>query len=84
MLSHERRLVRLQVELEQQRAAARDPQEPLPFGDGCLDDEPQWHGAGEGLRRHALAGESPCTLCAAFIRELEAAGLACPVSDGTS
>lgn len=82
MLTHQQWLFRFQAEQNKQRAADRNPQIPLPFGDGCLDDEPQWHGAGEGLRRHTLAGERPCALCAGFIAELIDAGLACVVEEG--
>jgi hypothetical protein len=71
-----------QAERDRERRRAGEPrQEPLPFGDGFLDDDelvPEIHGSALGVRRHLAAGETPCPVCREWIDELVAAGFAAP------
>jgi hypothetical protein len=65
---------------DRDRQRATQPrQEPLPFGDGYLDDDelvPEIHGTGLGVRRHEAAGELLCPVCLAWVNELIAGGYA--------
>lgn len=82
--SPDRQLAEVQWRRGKQRAEERasEPQPPLPFGDGWMDDAaPEWHGTAVGFRRHIAAGEEFCQLCEAFLGELVAAGRAAPVGE---
>lgn len=72
----------LRIELDYRAGAeraSRPEQQPLPFGDGFLDDQGRFvlaHGTTVGLGRHAAGGEDLCSACQVFMDELIAAGFA--------
>lgn len=86
---HGRRLIVLQLQHDSAKAAERasEPrQEPLPFGDGWLDEDEEkieFHGSSVGLRLHAEADEQPCAACASWLAELIGAGVVRALPDNS-
>lgn len=78
-------LIRMRLEHDRQRAAERAAtphQEPLPWGDGWLDDDtPEYHGTNVGLARHSEADQELCWLCRRWIEELIGSGFARRLED---